>query len=354
MGKVLGIFSTKIKGKVGNVVYRNTSDGNVVSEKAAEVSNPRTLAQQYQRMIFNTCLRARQAFGTIVNHSFYNATGKTHNLSTFMSENLKALRESSSTTEEYYTPKNSLGISMFPFFTSKGSLESNFNYQNVYALDIDEDGEITAYINSNIKYDGATSYDMQDILVPGRTYTFAFVVNQSLNPVYQATTSLPDDVSIIGTKLYLIQFQVKSSLNHTIDTGVPYADITEDDVDFYSLPNDNFSVKLNGTQTGNWCLQVNAGPQTASAGVVVGFSAWESQYDDEWNYTTSRMSASFGTNSSVTPPVTSLLVSNLFAPAIKTYQIEQDYTLDTTEVIVGNSRVRYSKDTGVIHYISQD
>lgn len=76
MGKVKGIFVGKICGSVGKVTFRCRSGENVVSQKIAQQTNPRTEAQQIQRMKMNTVVSAYSVLSKFCDHSFQNYNGK--------------------------------------------------------------------------------------------------------------------------------------------------------------------------------------------------------------------------------------------------------------------------------------
>lgn len=92
MAKVLGVFSTKLKGKVGPVSYRNTADGNVVYQRAANVKNPRSYMQQQQRMIFATASAAYSTMKDICDHSYEGIATGAKTQAEFMKTNLDLLR----------------------------------------------------------------------------------------------------------------------------------------------------------------------------------------------------------------------------------------------------------------------
>lgn len=92
MAKVLGIFSSKLKGKVGPVSYRNTADGNVVYQRAVNVKNPRSFMQQQQRMIFATASAAYSTMKAICDHSYEGIPTGSKTQAEFMKTNLDLLR----------------------------------------------------------------------------------------------------------------------------------------------------------------------------------------------------------------------------------------------------------------------
>lgn len=125
MGIVKGIFGTRISGKVGNVVFRTRGGTNVVSEKASSVKNPRSNAQQFQRMCMATCSAAYAGLKTICDHSFEGVGYGADSMSYFMKMNLPALR--AGLDDDVFVAYNAKGNNT-PYandlLISKGSLPS--------------------------------------------------------------------------------------------------------------------------------------------------------------------------------------------------------------------------------------
>lgn len=125
MGKVLGIFGTKISGKVGSVVFRNNGKVNVISEKPANVKNPRTYSQQLQRMCMSTAGAAYKSMKEICDHSYEGITYGAASMSYFMKENIKALSLAKYTSgvANFNAMGNNYGLPN-TYLVSKGSLPS--------------------------------------------------------------------------------------------------------------------------------------------------------------------------------------------------------------------------------------
>ena len=70
MGIVKGIFASNISGKVGNVVFRKNGKANVVSQRPANVKNPRSDLQQMQRAYIKSVASAYSVLRKICDHSF--------------------------------------------------------------------------------------------------------------------------------------------------------------------------------------------------------------------------------------------------------------------------------------------
>ena len=91
MATINGIFSTKLRGKVGDVVYRVNGQTNTVSQKPSSVSNPKSLSQQTQRMYMATAAVAYSQMKAICDHSFESASGKKGNQAEFLRRNVRFL-----------------------------------------------------------------------------------------------------------------------------------------------------------------------------------------------------------------------------------------------------------------------
>ena len=120
MATINGIFSTKLRGKVGDVVYRVNGKTNTVSQKPSNVSNPKSLPQQMQRMFMATAAVAYSQMKAICDHSFESASGKQGNQAEFLRRNVRLLAgqyQSFNLKGNPYMMPNYLQI-------SKGSLKS--------------------------------------------------------------------------------------------------------------------------------------------------------------------------------------------------------------------------------------
>lgn len=121
MGKVNGIFAGEIRGSVGKVTFRKANGQNLVSQKATQVTNPRSEEQQIQRMKMYTVISAYSLMKNICNHSFEGAAGKNGNMSRFMKLNLPKLDASLRASEVTYN-------NAFLMMGERGRIAPN-NYQ---------------------------------------------------------------------------------------------------------------------------------------------------------------------------------------------------------------------------------
>lgn len=119
MATINGIFSTKLRGKVGDVVYRVNGQTNTVSQKPSSVSNPKSLSQQTQRMCMATAAIAYSQMKAICDHSFEGVSGKQGNQAEFLRRNVRLL------TGQYQSFNYKGNPYMVPndYIISKGSLK---------------------------------------------------------------------------------------------------------------------------------------------------------------------------------------------------------------------------------------
>lgn len=118
MGKIGGIFGTRISGAVGQVVFRVVNGKSTVSQKPDKVSNPKTIEQQTQRMVFTTCITAYSAMKGICDHSFEGLRKGSENQAEFMRKNLAWLK-----SQDYnFSVKGNPSIVPNAYRISKGSL----------------------------------------------------------------------------------------------------------------------------------------------------------------------------------------------------------------------------------------
>lgn len=118
MAIIKGTFATKLKGRVGNVVYRIADGKNIASERPASVKNPRTAAQQEQRMRMATIMAAYSSLKAVCDHSFEGLTYGAKNMAEFMRVNLLLSKD----WKNNFNIKGNQTIVANPYQVSKGSL----------------------------------------------------------------------------------------------------------------------------------------------------------------------------------------------------------------------------------------
>lgn len=79
------------RGKLGDVVFYRQRSKQMARVRVTKVSNPRTLPQVVQRVVFNTCIQAYSAMQDICNHSFQGMERSVENQAEFMRINVRLL-----------------------------------------------------------------------------------------------------------------------------------------------------------------------------------------------------------------------------------------------------------------------
>lgn len=257
MARVKGIFATRLSGSVGKVVFRQVGTVNVASEKPATVTNPKTKAQQEQRMYFNTVIQAYNGLKDLCDHSFENFTGKSANQAEFMRENLILAKSSFSN----FLIKGAKGVMTNNYLISKGSLTSptfnlvagtelnQFGIELTYptpltftaitevtveqfynALNIPVGSEIAIIISCVAADDFSYRYNGQDMAYRTVTNTFRLTLDAS-NPAAKVFTSNEGTTSFNSAVLYAegTNFNpvVKTADNEKIEIEVTLNGVSE-------------------------------------------------------------------------------------------------------------------------------
>ena len=124
MGIVKGIFASNISGKVGNVVFRKNGKANVVSQRPANVKNPRTDLQQMQRAYIKSVASAYSVFKEICDHSFEGLSYGGPSMHYFNKINYPVV---SGAKKAVLRNSNSVVVPV-PFVMSKGSINWNSDF----------------------------------------------------------------------------------------------------------------------------------------------------------------------------------------------------------------------------------
>lgn len=115
------------RGKLGDVVMYRQRGKQMARVRITKVSNPRTLAQVVQRVVFNTAIQAYSAMQDICNHSFQGWERSVENQAQFMKRNVRILNERISAAEfpqnvRAFLCKEMKGLVLNPYQISAGNL----------------------------------------------------------------------------------------------------------------------------------------------------------------------------------------------------------------------------------------
>lgn len=148
MAIIRGTYVTRLSGTVGDVVYRMRNGENIASQKASQVKNPRTDAQQNQRMNMATVSAAYSALKVICDHSFEGKTYGSECMGEFMKRNLSIVKNL------YYSLNGKGNPYIIPnsYMVSRGSLPT----VAIKSLLTGSDGEFGMIINNTPNYEAET------------------------------------------------------------------------------------------------------------------------------------------------------------------------------------------------------
>lgn len=249
MGKSApGAFSL-IKGKVGGVVFYKVTDSNNKSTQGqriytADVRNPNTAKQQFQRAFLKTVSQMYAQGKVIFDHSFQGKSKGGQCAREFRKLNVRALRAQAISdidrglrpTEfnSFICAKGSYSAVPNEYIISQGTYDQNFFTWNQVEKYFD-----TPEAVSNAK---VSEYAAANGLVSGDIYTFvALIVNQ--NVVAGGDGQTPYETNYKSMFLYS-RFRVKAELS-TTDAMTNFGQI------FEQLPSSLPNISLNGIVPGN-------------------------------------------------------------------------------------------------------
>lgn len=123
MAILKGINGGSFSGSVGKVTFRKGLKGKTIaSQKAESVSNPRTHAQQEQRMFMKTAVTAYSAMKDICNHSFEGVPFGQKSMAKFIELNVEQIRNYSTLSISGFTSRKNGSVAPQYYIVSKGTL----------------------------------------------------------------------------------------------------------------------------------------------------------------------------------------------------------------------------------------
>ena len=161
MGKIGGIFGTRISGAVGQVVFRVVNGESTVSQKPSSIKNPKTVEQQTQRMVFATCIAAYSTMKGICDHSFEGLSKGSANQAQFMKLNLNYMKNQTYN----FNVKGNPTLIPNAYRISKGSIQTS-PYDSALALTGDNLGCAVVYSGAatNVELAALTVQQFHDII----------------------------------------------------------------------------------------------------------------------------------------------------------------------------------------------
>lgn len=121
------------RGKLGDVVMYRQRGKQMARVRITKVSNPRTLAQVVQRVVFNTAIQAYSKMQDICNHSFQGMERSVENQAEFMRLNVRILNDYIASQKNPaeargFLMKDGQGLMLQPWQISKGNLPEITSY----------------------------------------------------------------------------------------------------------------------------------------------------------------------------------------------------------------------------------
>lgn len=115
------------RGKLGDVVMYRQRGKQMARVRITKVSNPRTLAQVVQRVVFNTAIQAYSKMQDICNHSFQGMERSVENQAEFMRLNVRILNDYIASQDNPalahgFLQRHGQGLMFQPWQISKGNL----------------------------------------------------------------------------------------------------------------------------------------------------------------------------------------------------------------------------------------
>lgn len=238
MAKSKSFFGLRT-GSTKTLTFQVNGGKQITKDRVEIVKNPRTMAQMQQRMLMATASAAYAAMREICNHSFEGVTYGQSNMSKFISENVKRLKDNLAavTSKFSYNEFQNRGLVPGAYLIAKGSLpKPTF----AYTLSSGE-GTLTAVLNPT----GLTSGFSADALAAalglsiGEMATICMIYGNSaangnnfsfIRITYKAAGSVALTAANIGT-----YFDIESTLGtpavtiNTTNVTLVYSDVDIND-----------------------------------------------------------------------------------------------------------------------------
>lgn len=172
------------RGKLGDIVLSRSGGRQIARARNREPRNPRSIAQQYQRMAFATAAATASAFKGIVNHSYEGIAYGTPSRSVFMRNAVAWLRAAalSNSVVANFNIKGLTFAQANPLELSRGSLSMN----NVSVYSVSEDDVVVRIALQLKSAPATTAFTTQAAyeaelgklgLVPGDQLTYAALLS---------------------------------------------------------------------------------------------------------------------------------------------------------------------------------
>ena len=223
MARINGLIGTNLTGSAGKLTFTMVNGQNIMKQKATVVKNPRTVAQQSQRMKFNSVTNAYARTQSISNHSFSGIAYGAKSMNYFKSKASQIIANGNSFAARG-TQIIPLGISNIVI--SKGNLSGQLLEAPGYSL-IDE-GAQHMFIGNDVKVNATTTV-AQLLgylgLKKGQQFTYLGIGSVAAGGYGALLNVGPNKVQPIRQKTVTASFVIKTTAT---DTTLAFV-ATEDD-----------------------------------------------------------------------------------------------------------------------------
>lgn len=223
MARINGLIGTNLTGSAGKLTFTMVNGQNIMKQKATVVKNPRTVAQQSQRMKFNSVTNAYARTQSITNHSFSGIAYGAKSMNYFKSKASQIIANGNSFAARG-TQIIPLGISNIVI--SKGNLSGQLLEAPGYSL-IDE-GAQHMFIGGDVKVNATTTV-AQLLgylgLKKGQQFTYLGIGSVAAGGYGALLNVGPNKVQPIRQKTVTASFVIKTTAT---DTTLAFL-ATEDD-----------------------------------------------------------------------------------------------------------------------------
>ena len=223
MARINGLIGTNLTGSAGKLTFTVVNGQNIMKQKATVVKNPRTVAQQSQRMKFNSVTNAYARTQSITNHSFSGIAYGAKSMNYFKSKASQIIANGNSFAARG-TQIIPLGIDNIVI--SKGNLSGQLLEAPGYSL-IDE-GAQHMFIGGDVKVNATTTV-AQLLgylgLKKGQQFTYLGIGSVAAGGYGALLNVGPNKVQPIRQKTVTASFVIKTTAT---DTTLAFV-ATEDD-----------------------------------------------------------------------------------------------------------------------------
>ena len=214
MARINGLIGTNLTGSAGKLTFTMVNGQNIMKQKATVVKNPRTVAQQSQRMKFNSVTNAYARTQSITNHSFSGIAYGAKSMNYFKSKASQIIANSNSFAARG-TQIIPLGIDNIVI--SKGNLSGQLLQAPGYSL-LDEQPQHMS-IGGDVKVDATKTTVAQLLgylgLKKGQQFTYLGIGSVAAGGYGALLNVGPNKVQPIRQKTVTASFVIKETATDT-------------------------------------------------------------------------------------------------------------------------------------------